>query len=59
MLAYITLIFVIQSFYVGVQAVTVQLMYVDNRNYPGGPWTYFEVDLFSFSVCRLDMAWLT
>ncbi|EIM92385.1 uncharacterized protein STEHIDRAFT_117406 [Stereum hirsutum FP-91666 SS1] len=41
-LAYITLLFVIQSIYVGVQAVTVQLMYVDNRNYPGGPWTYFE-----------------
>ena len=24
-----------------VQANTVQSMYVDNRNYPGGPWTYF------------------
>jgi hypothetical protein len=24
-----------------VQANTVQSIYIDNRNYPGGPWTYF------------------
>lgn len=24
-----------------VQARTVQLIYVDNRDYPGGPWQYF------------------
>ena len=24
-----------------VQANTVQSMYVDHRNYPGGPWVYF------------------
>jgi hypothetical protein len=38
---YITLLFVIESIYTAVQARTVQIMYIDNRNYPGGPWAYF------------------
>ena len=41
LLSYITLLFVIESIYTAVQARTVQLMYIDNRNYPGGPWAYF------------------
>jgi len=41
MLAYITVIFIIETIFVGVQARTVQLAYIDNRNYPGGPWVYF------------------
>ncbi|THH23103.1 hypothetical protein EUX98_g8081 [Antrodiella citrinella] len=40
-LAYITLLLAIQTIYCAVQARTVQVMYVDNRNYPGGPWQYF------------------
>ncbi|KAI0311178.1 hypothetical protein OF83DRAFT_779726 [Amylostereum chailletii] len=41
MLGYITTIFVVESIFVGVQARTVQISYIDNRNYPGGPWAYF------------------
>lgn len=41
-LAYITLLLVVESTWTGVQARTVQLMYVDNRNYPGGPYAYFD-----------------
>ena len=41
MLAYITLSLIIQTIYCAVQARTVQVMYIDNRNYPGGPWQYF------------------
>ena len=41
MLAYITLALIIQTIYCADQARTVQIMYVDNRNYPGGPWQYF------------------
>lgn len=42
MLAFITLLFVVESIFTGVQTRTVQLMYVDNRNYPGGPYSYFN-----------------
>lgn len=31
----------IEITFVGVQANTVQMIYIDNRNYPGGPWQYF------------------
>ena len=41
LLGYITLLFSVETIYVAVQARTVQLMYIDNRNYPGGPWQYF------------------
>ncbi|KZV76098.1 hypothetical protein PENSPDRAFT_731351 [Peniophora sp. CONT] len=41
LLAYTTFIFVIETIFVAVQARTVQLVYIDNRNYPGGPWAYF------------------
>jgi hypothetical protein len=41
LLAYITFLLAIQTIYMVVQAGTVQSMYIDNRNYPGGPWEYF------------------
>ncbi|VDC04348.1 unnamed protein product [Peniophora sp. CBMAI 1063] len=41
LLAYTTFVFFVETIFVGVQARTVQLAYIDNRNYPGGPWTYF------------------
>ncbi|KAJ3528586.1 hypothetical protein NM688_g7979 [Phlebia brevispora] len=40
-LSYITLIFIVETIFVAVQARTVQICYIDNRNYPGGPWQYF------------------
>jgi len=41
LLAYITLLLGIQTIHEALRARTVQLMYIDNRNYPGGPWQYF------------------
>lgn len=31
----------VETIFVIIQARTVQVLYVDNRNYPGGPWAYF------------------
>ncbi|KAH9923181.1 uncharacterized protein BXZ73DRAFT_51093 [Epithele typhae] len=41
LLSYITLLLVVETIFAIVQARTVELMYIDNRNYPGGPWQYF------------------
>ncbi|KAJ7725651.1 hypothetical protein DFH07DRAFT_946202 [Mycena maculata] len=41
LLAYMTCMLLIESLFVAVQARTVQFIYVDNRNYPGGPWAFF------------------
>ena len=41
LLAYITALIMVETIFVIVQARTVQVLYVDNRNYPGGPWAYF------------------
>jgi hypothetical protein len=41
LLAYTTLLLVIETIFMVVQANSVQSMYIDNRNYPGGPWKYF------------------
>jgi len=41
LLTYITLLICIETIFEIVQARTVQSIYVDNRNYPGGPWAYF------------------
>ena len=41
LLVYISTMFTLSTIYLGVQARTVQLMYIDNRNYPGGPWQWF------------------
>ncbi|KAF8992985.1 hypothetical protein BDQ17DRAFT_1312538 [Cyathus striatus] len=41
LLAYMTLLLAIQTILSVVQARTVQDIYIDNRNYPGGPWAYF------------------
>jgi hypothetical protein len=41
LLAYITLLLCLETIFEAVQARTVQVVYIDNRNYPGGPWAYF------------------
>lgn len=41
LLVYISVIFVLSTMFLGVQARTVQLAYIDNRNFPGGPWAWF------------------
>ncbi|KAF7376501.1 hypothetical protein MSAN_00066000 [Mycena sanguinolenta] len=41
LLIYMTTMLLIESLFVAVQARTVQFIYIDNRNYPGGPWTFF------------------
>ncbi|KAF7289333.1 hypothetical protein MIND_01395300 [Mycena indigotica] len=41
LLAYMTLMLLIESLFVAVQARTVQMVYIDNRNYPEGPWEFF------------------
>ncbi|KAF7321929.1 hypothetical protein MKEN_00715300 [Mycena kentingensis (nom. inval.)] len=41
LLAYMTLLLVIETIWLGVQTETIQMMYIDNRNYPGGPWQFF------------------
>ncbi|KAJ7486815.1 hypothetical protein FB451DRAFT_1554016 [Mycena latifolia] len=41
LLAYTTALFAVEVLFVVVQAKTVQMIYIDNRNYPGGPWTFF------------------
>ncbi|KAJ7736865.1 hypothetical protein B0H16DRAFT_110334 [Mycena metata] len=41
LLVYMTSMLLIESLFVAVQARTVQMIYIDNRNYPGGPWAFF------------------
>ncbi|KAG5725678.1 hypothetical protein E4T56_gene7290 [Termitomyces sp. T112] len=41
LLAYMTLLLLTETIFEIAQAYTVQMIYVDNRNYPGGPWAYF------------------
>ncbi|KAI9062690.1 hypothetical protein FKP32DRAFT_1723600 [Trametes sanguinea] len=41
LLGYISLLFLVETVYSIVQARTVQLVYIENRNYSGGPWRYF------------------
>ncbi|KAG6911288.1 hypothetical protein DXG01_002127 [Tephrocybe rancida] len=41
LLTYITLLLCIETIFEVAQSHTVQMIYVDNRNYPGGPWAYF------------------
>jgi len=41
LLGYITLLYTTLIIFVSVSAGTVQMIYIDNRNYPGGPWKYF------------------
>jgi len=41
LLAYMSFLLAIETIFMIVQARTVQLMYIDNRNYPGGPWQWF------------------
>ncbi|KAG6820664.1 hypothetical protein H0H93_013515 [Arthromyces matolae] len=41
LLVYITTLLLVETVFEIAQAHTVQMIYVDNRNYPGGPWAYF------------------
>jgi hypothetical protein len=41
LMIYLTILFTILFVFMTVQAATVQVVYIDNRNYPGGPWAYF------------------
>ncbi|KJA28373.1 hypothetical protein HYPSUDRAFT_129120 [Hypholoma sublateritium FD-334 SS-4] len=41
LLLYTTILLSIETIFSAVQARTVQVIYIDNRNYPGGPWAYF------------------
>lgn len=41
LLCYITLLLIVETIFSVVQARTVQVIYIENRNYPGGPWQYF------------------
>lgn len=41
LIGYMALLFSIETIFAIVQARTVQVIYIDNRNYPKGPWQYF------------------
>jgi len=41
LMIYLTVLFITMIIFSSVSAGTVQQIYIDNRNYPGGPWTYF------------------
>ena len=41
LLWYITTLLVLETIFAIAQARTVEVMYIDNRNYPGGLWQYF------------------
>lgn len=43
LLCYITLLLIVETIFSIIQAYTVQVVYIENRNYPGGPWQYFLV----------------
>jgi len=41
LLIYVTILLFLESLFVAAGAWTVQGMYINHRNYPGGPWAYF------------------
>ncbi|KAI0352273.1 hypothetical protein OH77DRAFT_1428820 [Trametes cingulata] len=41
LLGFISLLFIVETMFAIVQARTVEVIYINNRNYPGGPWSYF------------------
>ncbi|KAJ6549899.1 hypothetical protein B0H19DRAFT_1073805 [Mycena capillaripes] len=41
LLFYMTSMLLIESLFIAVQARTVQMIYIDNRNFPDGPWFFF------------------
>ena len=41
LLIYITVLFILNTIYAGCTARDVQLDYIDDRNFPGGPLQYF------------------
>ncbi|KAF8890119.1 hypothetical protein BD779DRAFT_1438642 [Infundibulicybe gibba] len=44
-LAYITLLFLISGLVQVTQVHLTQLVFIENRNFPGGPWAYYEASL--------------
>ncbi|KAJ7929590.1 hypothetical protein B0H13DRAFT_1596114 [Mycena leptocephala] len=56
---YMTLMLLIESLFIAVQSRTIQMIYIDNRNYPGGPWQFFldtqsaAVDVIFFATLFL------
>ncbi|KAF7338957.1 hypothetical protein MVEN_01971900 [Mycena venus] len=47
LLIYMTAMLLIESLFIAVQARTVQMIYIDNRNFPGGPWQFFLLTQFA------------
>ncbi|KAJ7669612.1 hypothetical protein B0H17DRAFT_1209680 [Mycena rosella] len=41
LLTYITVLFSVEFLFIAVEAQTVQMIYIDHRDYPGGPWAFF------------------
>jgi len=41
LMTYLTVLFIILVIFSAVSAGSVQTIYIDNRNYPGGPWSFF------------------
>ncbi|KIL71475.1 hypothetical protein M378DRAFT_94038 [Amanita muscaria Koide BX008] len=41
LLAYVTLLLSLSSLWAAIGTWTIEDIYINNRNYPGGPWTYF------------------
>lgn len=41
LLAYITVLIILETITVAMTAHAVQMNWIDNQNYPGGPWQYF------------------
>jgi len=41
LLSYMSIMFSLATVFTAVQARTMQLAYIDNRDYPGGPWAWF------------------
>lgn len=51
LLAYITVLLIVETMFAIVQARTVQELYIENRNYPKGPWQYFlDTQNLAFNV---------
>ena len=41
LLVYMCMMLAVSTMFASAQAYTVQDIYIDNRNYPGGPWAWF------------------
>ncbi|KAJ7486875.1 hypothetical protein FB451DRAFT_1168254 [Mycena latifolia] len=55
LLAYITVLFFVEFLFVAVQALTVQMIYIDNRNYPGERLLVALLHTRSFRILNPDL----